>query len=61
MKLLLALVTLVACAQAAPAGFPAVGAAFPVFSLEDHAGVTVANGDLKGSYAVVEFVRSGDW
>lgn len=61
MRLLLAALVFVACAEAAPPSFPAVGQAFPTFALEDQAGAKVTNADLQGSYAVVEFVRSGDW
>lgn len=61
MRFLLAMIAFAAATQAAAPSFPTVGGAFPAFSLEDQAGVKVSNADLKGGYAVVEFVRSGDW
>lgn len=58
-----ALLMLPACSRAASpsVGWPSVGGVFPAFSLADQDGVAVTNADLKGSYAVVEFIRSGDW
>ncbi len=61
MRLLLGAIALLACTSAAAASFPGVGGSFPSFSLQDQHGATVTNADFEGAYAVVEFVRSGDW
>jgi hypothetical protein len=63
MRVLLLLLLFIGCAQAAPTetAFPEVGGYLPAFILDDQDGRAVDQTLTGGHYAVVEFIRSGDW